>query len=92
MHPERELTRLAAYKTSLRRRLGRRRAECAAAALHATRPLVWMDRALAVCRRVAPLLKLAAVPLGLALIRSLLPAAPKGLRFLPFVLALFRKT
>ena len=73
MYPDRELTRLAAYKAALRRDIALRRAQCAKAAAQVAQPLEWLDRMLAFWRRLSPLVKFAALPLGLLLKRSLAP-------------------
>lgn len=70
MYPQGELTRLAAYKVALRRDVALRRAQCAGAAARATQPLAWLDRMLAFWRRLSPLVRFAAVPLGLLVARS----------------------
>ncbi len=73
MYPDRELTRLAAYKAALRRGIALRRAQCAVAAARVAQPLEWLDRMLAFWRRLSPLVKFAALPLGFLLKRSLAP-------------------
>ena len=73
MYPDRELTRLAAYKAALRRDIALRRAQCAVAAARVAQPLEWLDRMLAFWRRLSPLVKFAALPLGFLLKRSLAP-------------------
>ena len=73
MYPDRELTRLAARKAALRRDIALRRAQCAAAAARVAQPLEWLDRMLAFWRRLSPLVKFAALPLGFLLKRSLAP-------------------
>jgi len=73
MYPTEELTVLSASKAALRRRISIRRARCAAAAARAAQPLEWMERALARWRRLSPLLKIAAIPLGLLLKRRQAP-------------------
>ena len=73
MYPDRELTRLAAYKAALRRDIALRRAQCAEAAARVAQPLEWLDRMLAFWRRLSPLVKFAALPLGFLLKRSLAP-------------------
>lgn len=65
MYPERELSRLAAHKAVLRSNIALRRATCAQAAARVAQPLRWVDRGVAVWRRLSPLTRLAAVPLGL---------------------------
>jgi hypothetical protein len=73
MYPDRELTRLAAYKAALRRGIALRRAQCAVAAARVAQPLEWLDRMLAFWRRLSPFVKFAALPLGFLLKRSLAP-------------------
>ena len=73
MYPDRELTRLAAYKAALRRDVALRRAQCAVAAARVAQPLEWLDRMLAFWRRLSPLVKFVALPLGFLLKRSLAP-------------------
>ena len=64
MYPQSELIRLAAYKLALRRDIALHRAQCVAAAHRLAQPLAWIDRALALVRRLSPLMQIAAVPLG----------------------------
>ena len=73
MYPDRELTRLAAYKAALRRDIALRRTQCVEAAARVARPLEWLDRMLAYWRRLSPFVKFAALPLGFLLKRSLAP-------------------
>jgi hypothetical protein len=73
MYPDRELTRLAAYKAALRRDVALRRAQCAVAAARVAQPLEWLDRMLAFWQRLSPFVKFAALPLGFLLKRSLAP-------------------
>jgi hypothetical protein len=73
MYPDRELTRLAAYKAALRRDIALHRAQCARVAAQVAQPLEWLDRMLAFWRRLSPLVRFAAPPLGLLLKRSLPP-------------------
>ena len=70
MYAKRELKRLALHKARLRRSIARHRGECTTAAASITRPLAWLDRALAFWRRLAPFTQLAAVPLGILVTRS----------------------
>ena len=58
MYPDRELSRLAARKAALRHDIAGHRARWAEAAARVTRPLAWLDRMTAFCRRLAPLLGL----------------------------------
>ena len=73
MYPDGDLARLDAHKTALRRRIGARREECAAATRGVERPLAWLDRAVALWRRLRPFAALAAIPLTLLAKRALLP-------------------
>ena len=73
MYPDGELNELAVYKAILRRRISRRREDCAVAATGALRPLAWLDRALVFWRQISPLAKLAVIPVGLLLKRVLFP-------------------
>jgi hypothetical protein len=73
MYPERELTRLAAAKAVLRSRIGLRRAQCAEAAARVSQPLQWLDRMLALWRRIPPLARFAALPLGMLVQRTAFP-------------------
>jgi hypothetical protein len=71
MYPRRELTILAGDKAALLDRIGARREMCAEAADRASRPLEMIDRGVARWRRLSPVVKFAAVPLGFLLKRSL---------------------
>jgi len=71
MYSERELIRLADHKNRLRHRIGRHRAQCIEATSRVARPMVRWDRTLIVWRRFSPLAKLAAVPLGIVIARTL---------------------
>lgn len=73
MYPQSELDRLAAHKVGLRRSIALRRADCAVAAAEVIRPLEWLDRAIAMVRRMTPLARFAALPVGLFVQRLLFP-------------------
>jgi hypothetical protein len=73
MYPQPQLNRLAAHKVALRRGIALRRAQCAEAAARIAQPVDWLDRMLASMRRISPLVKLAAVPLGFLAVRTILP-------------------
>lgn len=93
MYPETELTRLAAHKTILRRRIAARRAVCADGFARIARPLALLDRLQVLWRRVAPLARALALPLGLLLGRSALRRTGffgRVLRWAPVVLAAWR--
>ncbi|MBI2510675.1 MAG: hypothetical protein HYV96_01735 [Opitutae bacterium] len=71
MYPAAELNAAAAQKALLRRRIALRRATIVVTADRVARPLRVADRIVAEWRRLSPLIKLAAVPLGALLGRSL---------------------
>ena len=64
MYPRRELAVLAEARLRLRRRIARRREECAVAAQTVVQPLRWLDSAVALWRRITPLVRIALIPLG----------------------------
>jgi len=70
MYPNAELKQLALRKMELRREIAARRVACARAAEHATKPLLWIDRAVALMRRAAPLLPILGAPLALLATRK----------------------
>lgn len=72
MYSDRELIRLGVHKRFVRRAIALRRLECTQAAAQVTRPLEWLDRVVSFWRRLSPLTKFAAVPLGLLAQRTLL--------------------
>ncbi len=71
MYPTRDLNELAGLKAAMRRRIAYRRAACARHAGRALRPLHWVDHALAQWRRLGPLTRFVAGPIGLWLVRAL---------------------
>ena len=73
MYPQPQLNRLAAHKVVLRRGIALRRAQCAEAAARIAQPVEWLDRMLSFVRRILPLVKVAAVPLGFLAVRTVLP-------------------
>jgi len=73
MYPQRELTRLAAYKAALQRDIALRRAQCAEAAARVAQPLKWLDRMQAWWRRVSPLALFAGVPVSFLIERPVFP-------------------
>ena len=75
MYPTRELTRLAHLKADVQWNIARRRTQCVAAATRLAQPIAWLDRMLVLVRRLAPLTRLAAVPLGLLVTRRFFPRA-----------------
>jgi hypothetical protein len=93
MYPNGELSLLAAQKEVLRRRIQIRRAECAIAAEEAARPLQWLDRAVAVWRKITPMAKVASLPLAFLLKRTLFRRAKvlgTLLRWGPLAFKVFR--
>lgn len=73
MYPAEELARLENRKIAVRRNIVRHRSECAEAAVHLARPIAWLDRAIALGRRIQPLLRYLALPLGLFATRRVFP-------------------
>ena len=93
MYPQRELTRLAAYKTALRGDIALHRTHCAEAAARAAQPLAWLDRMLACWRRLATFGPLAVVLLGWVVTRTVFPRRKilgSLLRWAPLALGLVR--
>ncbi len=72
MYPDAELKRLEMYKTALRLRIAIRRLEISLAAAEVERPIVWLDKVVAVWRKLRPLAQFAAIPVALFLKRTLL--------------------
>jgi len=71
LYPHEDLTRLAAHKASLRHRIDATSVQYAHAAAGVMQPLVRLDQALAFWRRMSPIARIAAVPLGFVLKRVL---------------------
>jgi|GEM_PF-691479 len=65
MYPNQELSQLAERKRALRVAIALRRSACALAASRATKPIAWLDRALAFSQQAAPFLGALALPLAL---------------------------
>jgi len=72
MYPDAELKRLETHKTALRLRIAIRRLEISLAAAEVERPIVWLDKVVAVWRKIRPLAKFAAIPAALLLKRTVL--------------------
>lgn len=70
MYPQTELNHLAARKLTLRRDISLKRETCAAASARATKPLVWLDRAVALYQRASPFIPLLSTPLMLFVTRK----------------------
>lgn len=95
MYPNGELIELELQKAALRRRIQLRRAECALAAEGASRPLEWIDRAIAMWRKISPMAKLASVPIALLLKKTVFRRAKilgTLLRWGPVAFRIFRST
>jgi hypothetical protein len=93
MYPQRELTRLAAYKSALQWDIALHRTQCAEAAARAAQPLAWLDRMLACWRRLSTFGPLAVVLLGWVVTRTVLPRRKflgSLLRWAPLALGLVR--
>ena len=91
MYPSGELAALAERKRALQARIDVRRWECAEAAAELARPLATLDRGLALWRRIAPTVKMFAVPLGWFVARFVMNRARRGklssvLSMLPLIL------
>jgi hypothetical protein len=70
MYPTRELMRLAVHKSALRRGMRQFRVQCARDAERLARPLQWLDRVAAFWQGLSQLTRLAAVPLGIIVQRT----------------------
>jgi hypothetical protein len=95
MYPSAELTELGQRKSALRARIAGSRLACSALAGEVARPLNWIDRGIEQWRRIPPMAKIAALPLGLLLRRAVFPAkkthlAGKAVRLLPLVMGAFK--
>jgi len=93
MYPQRELTRLAAYKTALRWDIALRRTQCAEAAAQVAQPLAWLDRMLTCWRRLSSFAPLATGLLGWVVLRTAFPRRKilrSLLRWAPLVFSLVR--
>lgn len=93
MPPPETLRELALAKALLRRRIAVRRAQNVSLAAEAVRPLVWIDFAWACWREMSGLTKLAAIPLGLLVGRTVYPRVRfllRLLRWAPWAGALIR--
>jgi hypothetical protein len=74
MYPQRELTLLAARKIELQQSIAQRRAQSVKDAFRITRPLAWLDRAQTFWAQIPPLAKVAALSIGLLVLkRTLFP-------------------
>jgi hypothetical protein len=67
MYPRRQLAALAARKALLQAKIEVRRLECAIAATELARPIGWVDRGIALWRRISPIVKALALPGALSL-------------------------
>lgn len=94
MYPSAELTALEVRKIILRQKIAVSRLECVSLAEQASRPIALLDRVIAQWRKISPLMKFAAVPLGFLLRRKLLPRKVSlfrsALRWAPAVLSAMR--
>src|SRR4051812_38774818 len=88
MYPSAELNNLARRKAVLLARISLDRLRCVALAAEVARPINWLDRALIQWRKISPIAKLAALPLGLFVSRAVLPGKKvnlmgRAIRLLP---------
>jgi hypothetical protein len=95
MYPAGELADLADRKVHLQRRIAVTRLHCIAEAAVIAKPIGLLDRTIEGWRKIAPIAKIAAVPLGILLQRRLLPK-PSGslirqaLKWMPAVMSAAR--
>lgn len=73
MYPQVELSRLADTREALCLRIARNRQRCTAAMTEVAAPLAWIDRMLAMWRKISTPVLLAALPLGFLLKRVVSP-------------------
>jgi len=94
MYPTAELASLEVRKILLRQKIAASRLECVALAERVARPIALLDRVITQWRKISPLAKIAAVPLGFVLRRKLLPRKVSlfrsALRWAPAVLSAMR--
>lgn len=93
MYPSSEVEALALRRVLLCSRIRIRRVQCTIAAERVAEPLRWVDRAWAQWKNLSPLIKLAAVPMGFALKRTMFRRVGlfgKFLRWTPMVMGAFR--
>lgn len=93
MFSDPQLTELSQRRAALHARIARRRVECAGAWQEASRPLDWIDRGRERWRQSSPWLKLAVVPVGMAVARTVFGRGRRlgrALRWLPVATSLAR--
>lgn len=93
MYPQGELSRLANNRAALCARIARNRLRCAAALTVVVAPVEWIDRMLAMWRRISTPVLLTALPLGFLLKRVIGPKPRilgKLLRWGPLLLGVAR--
>ncbi|HUG13307.1 MAG TPA: hypothetical protein VMM36_19990 [Opitutaceae bacterium] len=93
MYPQQDLIQIAGQKAALRHSIALHRGRCAEAAERAARPVALADRAWASWRKLSPIVQVAAVPLGIAATRVLLPRYKllrKLVRWSPLVITAMR--
>ncbi|MDB6094661.1 MAG: hypothetical protein JWM32_2223 [Verrucomicrobia bacterium] len=93
MYPAGELDELALRKRLLRSSIARNRWEMREAAVELVRPLEWVDRVIAKWRQISPFMKIAAVPLGFMLKKSIFPRIgifSSLIKFAPMAFSMFR--
>lgn len=95
MYPQANLEALAQRKQALLSSIRTSRAECAAHLSVIAKPIVWAEGLYARWKAVSPIVKVAAVPVGVMLKRKLFPKGGGGfaaglLRWAPVAADLFR--
>jgi hypothetical protein len=73
MYPREDLIAFARQKEGLQRSIALNRERCADAAASAARPIEFVDGVRAYWRQLSPVVKIAAVPLGVVVTRAIFP-------------------
>jgi hypothetical protein len=90
MYPQPELNLLAYRKRLLVARIRARREECAAQVHTVLKPAFWLEEMRGRWKAISPLTRLAAVPVGVMLVRKIMPKVGFLARWAPLATNLFR--
>lgn len=90
MYPKADLSILAARKQALLQRIDARREESASQMREVIRPAEWAEDMYARWRAIPPLVKMAAVPVGVLLVRKLAPRFGRLRSWAPLALKIFQ--
>jgi hypothetical protein len=90
MYPQPELTRLAQRKHLLVYRIRARREECVEQVHTVLKPALWLEHMRDRWQSISPLTRYAAVPVGLMLVRKLLPKVGFLAKWVPLATNLLR--